>query len=219
MRAENIKLTDPRALRGYAHPLRMALVGLLRREGPLTATQAAEKLDESVPSCSFHLRQLAKYGLAERVAGADGRERPWQATAQMTSWDNTSDDPAVQAATNQLNTVILEHYHQRAQAFLARRVAEPAPWREVLGFGDSLVYVTPDELAELRRRMDGLLAEFDARLTNPANRPAGARGVGIVQLVLPMSDPPPTTTPQPPTRTPETPTATPEPGAGSPPNR
>jgi predicted transcriptional regulator len=71
------RLTDPRALRALAHPLRISLVGLLRREGPLTATRAGGLLGESSASCSFHLRQLAKYGLVEEAGGGKGRERPW----------------------------------------------------------------------------------------------------------------------------------------------
>src|SRR4051794_40683429 len=184
MTLPELRLTDPRTLRGYAHPLRVALVGLLRREGPLTATQAAERLDESVPSCSFHLRQLAKYGLAERVDGADGRERPWRATALTTSWEDVSDDPATQAAADQLNAVILDNYVRRAQAFLAERGNEPREWREGTGFGDSLVYLTAPELAELVRKMDALVAEFDERLTDPSTRPEGARGIGIIHMVL-----------------------------------
>jgi len=198
MSLPKVKLADPRALRGYAHPLRMALVGLLRREGPMTATKAAAHLAESVPSCSFHLRQLAKYGLAERVEGADGRERPWRATALMTSWDNVFDDPATQAAANQLNTVILDHYVQRAQAFLAQRESEPPAWRELTGLGDSMVYVTAAELAELLGRFHSLVAEFDQRLTDPSTRPEGVRGIGIIQLVLPtlpVSQPTPPVSP------------------------
>jgi predicted transcriptional regulator len=53
------RLTDPRALRALAHPIRMSLVGMLRVHGPLTATKAADLLGESSASCSFHLRQLA----------------------------------------------------------------------------------------------------------------------------------------------------------------
>jgi len=180
-----VRLTDPRTLRGYAHPLRMALVGLLRTEGPMTATRAAERLNESVPSCSFHLRQLAKYGLAERVEGADGRERPWRATALRTSWDSVSDDPATQAAAAQLDAVVLSHHIKRAQAFLAQRGGEPPEWREVTGFGDALVYVTAPELAELLHKIDALIAEFDGRRTDPSTRPERARGIGIIQLVLP----------------------------------
>ncbi|MGC5053071.1 hypothetical protein ACLQ2S_16645 [Micromonospora sp. DT48] len=41
---------------------------------------AEERLDDNLPNCSFHLRQLAKYGFAERVRGADARDRPWRAT-------------------------------------------------------------------------------------------------------------------------------------------
>src|SRR6188768_3507768 len=108
----SIKLTDPRTLRAYAHPLRMRLIGLLRTEGAMTATQAAARLDDNVPNCSFHLRQLAKYGLAERAPGADGRERPWRATTQYTSWDDDSDDPAIKAATDQLNSVMLTLFVQ-----------------------------------------------------------------------------------------------------------
>ena len=200
MALPEVKLTDPRALRGYAHPLRMALVGVLRREGPMTATQAAGRLNESVPSCSFHLRQLAKYGLAERVEGADGRERPWQATALTTSWDNASDDPATRAAANQLDAVILDHYVTRAQAFLAGRDSEPAEWRAVTGFGDSLVHVTAAELAELLRKIDALLAEYDERATDPSTRPEGTRGIGLIQLALP---------------TPGSPAPPPEPAPGS----
>src|SRR2546426_926461 len=77
----SVRLTDPRALRAYAHPTRIELVGLLRRQGPLTATQAAGLIGESVAGCSFHLRQLAKYGLVEEAGGGRGREKPWRATA------------------------------------------------------------------------------------------------------------------------------------------
>ncbi|HEY3979023.1 MAG TPA: hypothetical protein VGM79_17230 [Streptosporangiaceae bacterium] len=34
------RLTDPRALRALAHPTRLSLIGLLRRDGPMTATRA-----------------------------------------------------------------------------------------------------------------------------------------------------------------------------------
>src|SRR6202034_1371981 len=81
------RLTDARALRAYAHPVRMKLVGLLRTEGPLTATRAGELLGESSGTCSFHLRQLAKYGLVEEAGGGTGRQKPWRATTTSTDWN------------------------------------------------------------------------------------------------------------------------------------
>ncbi|MCX4474758.1 helix-turn-helix domain-containing protein [Micromonospora sp. NBC_01655] len=191
MALPRVNLSDPVALRGYAHPLRMALIGLLRREGPMTATRAAERLDENVPNCSFHLRQLAKYGLAERAPGADARERPWRATALVTTWDDASDDPRVRAATDVLNATQLAHYARQAEEYLARRADEPTEWRTVTGFGDQPLYVTADEMAALTARMDALLAEYDGRITDPSARPAGARRVTLVQLAL-LGTPAPT---------------------------
>src|SRR5262252_6744738 len=94
------RMTDPRALRALAHPLRLSLLGLLRTEGPLTATQAGELLGESSASCSFHLRQLAKYGLAEEAGGGQRRERPWRATAMFTNVPTMPDNPEFTAAAS-----------------------------------------------------------------------------------------------------------------------
>ena len=185
MPERSIKLTDPRTLRAYAHPLRMRLIGLLRGDGPMTATQAAARLDDNVPNCSFHLRQLAKYGFAERVPGADGRERPWRATTQNTSWDDDSDDPAMKAATDQLNSVMLALYVQRAQDYLAVRADEPVEWRAAAGFGDALLHVTATELRELTEEIDALLARYDERVADPAKRPPGSRPVQIIQMAVP----------------------------------
>jgi hypothetical protein len=179
------KLTDPRSLRAYAHPLRIRLIGMLRSEGPMTATQAAARLDDNVPNCSFHLRQLAKYGFAERIAGADGRERPWRATSRYTSWDDDSDDPAMKAATDQLNSVMLDVFMQRAQDYLAVRGDEPVEWRTAAGFGDALLHVTASELRELTAEVDAVLARYEDRATDPARRPAGARPVQIIQMAVP----------------------------------
>ena len=119
------RLTDPRALRAYAHPVRMKLVGLLRTEGPLTATRAAELLGESSGTCSFHLRQLAKYGLVEEAGGGTGREKPWRATATTTSWDAIGDTPEVAAAASMLNTAMAEQYFEQLMRWLEARPGEP----------------------------------------------------------------------------------------------
>src|SRR5258708_5449429 len=123
----------------------MALVGLLRTEGPLTATRAAELTGESVASCSYHLRMLAKYGVVEEVEGP-GRQKPWRATAQYTNIPRASPDPAVEAAASEVRAFFAQFYFEevaRAQK-TARDI--PAAWQEAEEFGDELLYVTPDEL-------------------------------------------------------------------------
>lgn len=184
--SDDLHLMNPQALRGYAHPLRMSLLGLLRRAGPLTATQAAAELGESVPNCSFHLRQMAKYGMVERVPGADGRERPWQATAQTTSWDDTSDEPGMRAAIDELSTVLLDQYLRRAEQYLRNADDETPQWRDVTGLADTFLHVTPAELGELTREIHALLARYDERRTDPTARPIGARAVQFIQMLLPI---------------------------------
>ena len=180
------RLTDPRALRAYAHPVRMALMGLLRTEGPLTATRAAELLGESSGTCSFHLRQLAKYGLVEEAGGGTGREKPWRATTTTTDWDATGDgSPETAAATGLLNTVIAEQYFEQLARWLEASPGEPAEWREAAMLGDRILYVTPAELDELRGRVRELMDKYFERQLRPELRPEGARLVTWLNIAFP----------------------------------
>jgi DNA-binding transcriptional ArsR family regulator len=179
------RLTDPLALRALAHPTRLELVGLLRRHGPLTATRAGELLGESPASASFHLRQLAKYGLVEEAGGGRGRERPWRATAMFTGWPDVTDSPEVAAATGLLRAVIAERYFEQLMAWLERRGEEPEAWQEAAHFGDTLLWVTAEELVELGREEQALMARFLERQTRPELRPAGARLVTHLHLAFP----------------------------------
>src|ERR687889_378832 len=72
----------------------------------MTDTQAAARLGESSGTCSFHFRQLAKYGFCEEAPGGKGREKPWRATATFTSWGTTPGDPERAEAQRHLDTVI-----------------------------------------------------------------------------------------------------------------
>jgi predicted ArsR family transcriptional regulator len=180
------RLTDPRALRAYAHPVRMRLMGLLRTEGPLTATRAAELLGESSGTCSFHLRQLAKYGLVEEAEGGTGREKPWRATTTSTAWDTTGDStPEMAAATSLLSTVVAEQYFEQLARWLEASPGEPAEWQRAAMLGDRLLYVTPAELEELTGRMREMLDEYVERDLRPELRPADARLISWLNIAFP----------------------------------
>src|ERR1051326_9388103 len=75
-----VELTDPKTRRALAHPARIAIWTHLGMRGSATATECAEIAGLSPSACSYHLRTLAKYGLAEEdpASAADGRERPWR---------------------------------------------------------------------------------------------------------------------------------------------
>jgi hypothetical protein len=182
------RLTDPRALRALAHPIRMSLVGLLRVHGPLTATRAAELLGESSASCSFHLRQLAKYGLVEEAGGGKGRERPWRPTAMFTQWPEVAEDPEVAAAAGLLSSVVAENYFDQTMRWLDARQDEPEEWRHAAHFGDSCLYVTAAELAELGDQVRVLMDKYLDRETDPGLRPPGSRPVTFLHLAFPRMD-------------------------------
>jgi Helix-turn-helix domain len=193
--AHSLRLTDPRALRGYAHPTRMALVALLRRDGPKTATQAAAAIGESVASCSFHLRQLAKYGLVEE-AGGRGREKPWRATAMFTELDPAaggdpaaaqaaSGNPESAAAAQALRLAIGRQYFELMARWLQAEAHEPAEWRDAAQLGDTMLHLTAAELAELGGQLRGLLRPYLDRLGDPARQPADSRPVLVLNMAFP----------------------------------
>jgi len=179
--SERVELTDPRALRAYAHPIRLSLIGLLRREGPKTATEAAAAIGESVASCSFHLRQLARYGLVEEVGGGHGRAKPWRATARTTSWRSDSDDPELAAAASLVERTVLDSYYAEAAAWLQRRGQEPPEWRRAGAASDYLVHLTAEEAEHLLQQYEALLAPYQSRDVHPE----GSRPAHLIHLVVP----------------------------------
>jgi DNA-binding transcriptional ArsR family regulator len=181
-------LTDPRAMRAYAHPVRLRLLGLLRRHGPMTATQAAARLGESSGTTSFHLRQLAKYGFCEEAGGGKGREKPWRSTSMFTSWETALDDPERTEAERALNSVVLQLYTDQITRWLAGRPDDAPEWQRAAGFGDVSVPLTPGELEKLRRDVEALVRPYVPRITGDAEVPADARSVRLVHFEFPDPD-------------------------------
>jgi DNA-binding transcriptional ArsR family regulator len=185
------RLTDPKALRALAHPIRIRLVGLLRVHGQLTATQASQLLGESSASCSFHLRQLAKYGLVEEAGGGQGRERPWRATAMFTDWPDVAEDPKVAEATDMLTGVIAEQWFEHLMRWIEVRQDEPDEWQQAAHFGDFVLHVTASELADLDKRIRDLLDVYLDRQVSEELRPPGARVVTFLRVAHPFVGLPP----------------------------
>jgi DNA-binding transcriptional ArsR family regulator len=77
---EQRRVHDPKILRAIAHPARSRILDELHASGPLRAADVARLLDVPANQASFHLRQLAKYGLVEPAPelAKDGRDRVWR---------------------------------------------------------------------------------------------------------------------------------------------
>jgi hypothetical protein len=173
---------DPKAIRALAHPLRLTLLELASLEGSLTATRAAQLTGESSASCSFHLRQLAKYGFLEEAEGGVGRERPWRMKTLSHRW--TDEDPEADV----LDALLVQRIGQQLNDWLQRRRREPAEWRKAAPGTYSILYVTPEELTALGEGFLELSVPFLERFHDRSKRPDGARAVRLVAMAFPLPE-------------------------------
>ena len=179
------RLDNATALRAYAHPVRMKLILALRTRGPLTATQAARLLGESSGTASFHLRQLAKYGLVEETGDGTGREKPWRATATSTDWDEMPKTPEAAAAAGLLSQVLVESYFAQLMRWLEVRTGESEEWQRAAFIGDRYLWLTAEELARLGHDLAAVADKYFERQARPELRPPGARLVTYLHLGFP----------------------------------
>jgi len=185
-------LTDPQSLRALGHPVRLALLEALLA-GPLTATQAGELIGESPTTCSFHLRQLARYGFVEEAGGGPGRTRPWRLT--HTGWrapaqpGNADFTRAVQA----LDHVMLDRLYGRIRRFVDAAATYPADWQRAATGETTYLHLTADELHELLEEHRSVNERFRKRWSerndHPDRRPDGARPVEILTGGYPIESP------------------------------
>jgi DNA-binding transcriptional ArsR family regulator len=182
------KITDARAMRALAHPLRLALLEALMHAGTLTATQASELLGESPANCAFHLRTLAKYGYVEEAGGGKGRERPWRRTHMTLQITSDQEDPAAAVAADELGQYWLDVILDRARSNLARDRTWPAEWQHnlLLGQNEHILYVTPQEATELGMEFFRLFRRFEDREDHPERRPAGAMPIESLLFSYPL---------------------------------
>ena len=118
------QISDAQTMRALSHPVRIALLEVLGVEGPMTATEVGERIGESPTTCSFHLRQLAKYGFVEEAGGGKGRARPWR----MTSLDiaiRGHDDPEAELAADVLTGIFVERQRDRYRTWQDTKAAYP----------------------------------------------------------------------------------------------
>ncbi|WP_436737220.1 helix-turn-helix domain-containing protein [Streptomyces sp. BBFR102] len=189
--SSRIDLThNPAALKALTHPLRVRLLGLLRADGPATASELAATTGENSASTSYHLRVLARHGFVSEAPARDARERRWQAAHALTTWDNEAllDQPGAEvflATTRRQQVDHLSRTLDRHEADLAAGRLDPA-WRAAAHLDDYGLRLTPASAAALCREFAARSAELAAR---DAQHPEAVRVV-VVTAALPVADDP-----------------------------
>ncbi len=183
-----IEIVDPAAMRALAHPLKWELMDALLVEGQATSTRCAELVGESQANCSFHLRQLARYGLVEEAPTTSKRERPWRLTTTDQSWSVVQPDETRTRAVAELERVFVEHEMTKLMRWERTSASYPKKWRTGAIRSAAQTWLTAVELAELGERITELLNAYRDRLDDPARRPAGSRPVRLLAVGYPLPD-------------------------------
>ncbi|WP_324788386.1 ArsR/SmtB family transcription factor [Streptomyces sp. H51] len=183
---------DAKGLRALAHPVRVQLVGLLRKYGPSTATRLAERLGVNSGTASYHLRQLDAAGFVEEdTERGNARERWWR-SVHRTTWFNDAElaerEPEAALAYQQSIAAI---HTLRTQQTLNGLQTMPRAWRDTFDMSDWSLRLTPEEAAALYRELTEVIARYrrDAPET-AASAPEGAERVVVITQILPEVEAP-----------------------------
>jgi len=155
---------DPRVLRAIAHPTRNRILSELSAAGSLRAADIARLLDVPANQASFHLRQLAKYGLVEEAPdeARDRRDRVWRLADADGISLRTGDmlaQPGGRAAyaVFQRSAVAWGHH-------LVDRALEPEPEKKKhKSVSEYAVRLTPEESDDLMHELNAVIERWRTR--------------------------------------------------------
>ncbi|GIF76152.1 ArsR/SmtB family transcription factor [Asanoa siamensis] len=176
---------DATTLRGLAHPLRVRILGLLREDGPATATTLAERLGQSTGATSYHLRILANYGfVVDDPERNVGRERWWKAAHRTTRLDVPTGLQAPPEAEGYLRAVATQ-YADRVARFLDEMVSLPPRWLDPFTISDWRLRLTAEEAQELNEAIFAFAARY-RRDDEDVPHPDDAERVVLQVQILPF---------------------------------
>jgi DNA-binding transcriptional ArsR family regulator len=159
-----------REARALAHPLRLRILRLCWQQ-ELTNKQLADRLDRDPGTVLYHVRQLAGAGLLEqapvRTGDSGALEKPYRAKARSWWLDDPPHTPADAAFAP------IEAFQDELRA------AGPESVRTFVRFA---LHLSPEDAAELDRRVYALLDEYIAADDERRDQPAHGGIIVLHQL-------------------------------------
>lgn len=171
---------DASAIKGLAHPLRIAIYDALSKFGPQTATSLAKRLGESTGSTSYHLRQLARHRFIREVErSSGGREKWWERIPGPVSVPRKSGEN--DASANAAASFVLREWSRSGTRALEDFISAYSEdgrlsdeWIAAVDTSTSNLRLTPAQLEEVTRRFhettQAFIDEFRGR-NDPGSRP------------------------------------------------
>jgi DNA-binding transcriptional ArsR family regulator len=180
------EVNDPKTFRALTHPVRLALLEALSLEGPLTATAAGELIGESPTTCSFHFRQLAKYGFVEEADTGPGRLRPWKIVNVGMRWSDITEDPETSVAAKSLERMVFDRALSRLSSYMSTKASFPKVWQEASQNVETILWVTPTELDDANNAILAIFNRFRDRISDASVRPEGSLPVEALMFTYPI---------------------------------
>ncbi len=180
-------------MRALAHPDRLAILGFLLSARSRTATECAAEVGVSgvSPSASsYHLRELERFGYAERVkTDGDARTRPWRAAAVGISVgaDRTDSSATTKAVRDAISRAELIENQRLINRHLDALDELDPRWRDASDFHNYELLLTPEELTMLNEEIGRLLRPY--RAPTRADAPRDAAAVHVVYQAFPRRGP------------------------------
>jgi predicted ArsR family transcriptional regulator len=185
MDSEQRPAHDATVLRAIAHPLRNRILDEVTVRGTARAADVAQALGVPANQASFHLRQLAKYGLVEEAPeeARDRRDRVWRATSPdglRLSVDQLERQPGGRAAVSVWKRQASAWAHQLVdQAHYGERQKDT----EVV-IEETSLRLTKEQAMKLSEDLDQVLSTW-RRTAEPAE---GARTYSLYLMLQPYPD-------------------------------
>lgn len=188
------RISDPRVLRAIAHPTRERVLAELYAAGPMRAADIAEAIGIPANQASFHLRQLAKYGLIAEAPelARDGRDRVWKPvnehglTLEVTELEQTPGGRAALQVWQRQATAVIHELVERA--FAARK-------GDGTGHTNTSTYalrLTEAEARQLSKEIIDLVDGWHRRTARsdggPAIDPDGRETYHMLQILQPYPE-------------------------------
>ncbi len=156
---------DARTLRALAHPVRYRILEELAATGPARAADIAKDLGIPANQASFHLRQLAKYGVVVEApeAARDRRDRVWKVVAARGYTLNLRElqaDNDTRATSTVLQRMFEGRTHDVVNAVFRDYRLDDGAVRTV---SNDTVRLTDDEARALAQELNDVVASWAAR--------------------------------------------------------
>jgi predicted ArsR family transcriptional regulator len=166
---------SPQQLRALTHPVRLRILGILRTDGPTTATALAQRLGLNTGATSYHLRQLAQHGfIVDDEERGTGRERWWRAAhaSTRTNWEDDPEPADKETLDAYLQSVVVV-YTQLMQAAIEERSTLSDEWRNASTLSDWRCRLNPEQARRLLDQVTSLIEQFEQDEELPADDPDG----------------------------------------------